>query len=246
MTFRKILATAALVGVMGTAAFANDINFTQSGGAIGAVNFVQFGNTNFISANGNTAAAAARVTGSLDTLKLEQIGNSNKASFAITTDSASVGDVAVVLYGHDNTSTLAVTQGAGATLDYSVGIKGSNNSVVSTITAKSSVVNIESIGHNIAYDIDQIGGVANTNAHSITAMVSKTGTDLASITLDQSGLSNTITMGAPSPFSAFYGTGGLTLNGDAVVTITQGSAAATYTAESHTIAAAGSLTVMQY
>lgn len=245
MTFSKLLATTTLVGMMGTAAFANDINFTQTGGSINTVSFEQYGLTNVISANGTTAAAAATVTGSLLLLQMRQQGNSNAASFAITTDAASAGTARVILGGDDNTSKLAVTQDAGDLLNYQVAMLGDDNSVDSTISAFNSTVKIDSDGNNIAYTINQTGVGVDTNVHSITANVSKTGTDVATIRVDQSGLLNTITMGTLGPVGSGTSTGGLTLNGAADVRIEQTSAAATYTAASHTIAAGGSFSVYQ-
>lgn len=245
MTFSKLLATTTLVGMMGTAAFANDINFTQSGGSITTVSFEQYGLANVISANGITAAAASTVTGSLDWLQLRQSGDSNAASFAITTDSASTGTARVDLNGDDNTSTLVVTQDVGDTLNYQVAMLGDDNSVDATISAFNSTVKIDSQGNNLAYTIEQSGDTANENVHSITANVSKTGIAAATIRLEQSGLSNTITMGTVGSFGAYMGTGGLTLNGAATVRIDQTSAAATYTAASVTIDAGGSLSVYQ-
>lgn len=245
MTFSKILATTTIVGMMGTTAFANDINFAQSSGTIGAVTFTQQGGAgNVISANGLTSAAAATVVGSLATLKMEQLGATNATSFAITTGSSSAGNVAVLLDGSGNTSALAVSQVATDTLSYSVSILGNDNTIDSTISAHNSVVNIESQGNAVDYTIGQTGGVANANNHSITANVLKSGAAAATISLTQSGLSNTITLGTPSAYGAFTGSGGLTLNDGATFSITQSADAASYTA-AHTIAAGGSLTIVQ-
>lgn len=237
----KILATTALVGMMGTAAFANEINFTQTSGAIATVRFVQTGTGNIISATGIDNTNAATVTGSLQTLRVEQIGGSNQASFAIT---APTGRVDVFTSGNANTSKLSVTQleGSGNTLDYSVRILGDDNTVDSTISALKSLVKINSNGTGIAYDIDQTGTGEDTKEHSITANVSKTGASSSNITLNQSGALNTIAMGTVGDLGA---SGGLTLNGGAIVNITQSSAAATYISASHTIADNGSLFVTQ-
>lgn len=241
MTLSKILATTAVVGMIGSAALANDINFSQSGGSINNVTFTQTGAADLISSNGTTAAAPATVTGSLDSLKMEQIGSSNKGSFAIT---AGAGNVAVLTYGDLNTTKLAVTQASGGSLSYTIGILGANNSVDSTITSKEATVNIESQGDHVAYTIGQTGTTGNTNVNSIIANVSKSGPGDATVALTQSGASDTILMGAPSAYGAFSGTGGLTLNGAATVAITQSADYASYTA-TQTVPAGGSLTVSQ-
>ena len=107
MTLSKILATSAVVGLRGTAAFANEINFSQSGGSVGAVKFTQTGTGNMISSDGTSATAPATVIGSLATLKMEQIGSANKSSFAIKAGQgtgAQLGSVAFMLKGSSNTS----------------------------------------------------------------------------------------------------------------------------------------------
>jgi hypothetical protein len=244
MTLSKILATSAVVGLMGSAAFANEINFSQSGGSVNAVTFTQTtGTSNMISSNDTTSAAT--VTGSLDTLKIEQIGSTNAASFAITTDTTSAGDVAIQMKGAGNTSALSVTQGSGNTLAFSVGVKGDNNSVAATINADASVVNLESQGDDIAFGISQTGDVALTSYdQSIIANVKKTGSGVATVDLIQSGASNSIILGTPSAYGAFIGTGGLTLAGAATVSITQSAALASYQT-TQTVPAGGSLTVVQ-
>ena len=248
MTFRKILATTTLVGMMGTAAFAtgteNDINFTQSGGSTVTVNFGQTGQGNVVRAFGSPTAAAT-VVGSLSELRVIQIGDDNTTSFDITTPGSSGGIVKVILDGDSNTSNLIVTQDTGDTLDYQVLAKGDNNGVISTISAFSSLVKLNSVGNNIAYNIEQTGAIANANVHSIDANVGKTGTAPAQIRFTQSGLLNTIAMGSAGTVGLLDGTGGLTLNGAATVEIRQTAADASYTSATHTIADGGSLNVVQ-
>ena len=249
MTLSKILATSAVIGLMGTAAFANEINFSQSAGSIGEVKFTQTGAANMISSNGTSATAPATVIGSLATLKMEQLGSGNRSSFAITPGKGTTvapvpGNVAFMLKGSNNTSSLTVSQAATGTLAFAMGVKGGSNSVTANITANASVVNIESSGDGIAYTIGQTGAADNTNDHSITANVLKSGTSAATVGMNQSGADNTILMGAPSAYAAFTGTGGLTLNGAATVSITQSAALASYTA-TQTVADGGSITVVQ-
>ena len=247
MTLSKVLATSAVVGLMGTAAFANEINFSQSGGSVGAVKFTQTGTGNMISSDGTSATAPATVIGSLATLKMEQLGSGNSSSFAITPGKgtgAQLGNVALMLKGTDNTSSLTVNQAAAGTLAFAMGVEGDGNSVTANITAKASVVNIEGSGDDIAYTIGQTGGAENTNDHSITASVLKTGVGAATVVMNQSGADNTILMGAPAAYGAFGGTAGLTLNGIASVSITQSAALASYTA-TQTVADNGSITVLQ-
>jgi hypothetical protein len=250
MTLTKILATSAVVGLMGSAAFANGINFEQSGGSVGAVTFTQTGTDNMISSNGTTSVAAATVTGSLDTLKLEQNGSTNQSSFSITpgadsgtTPTPTLGDVAILLDGSTNTSTLTVSQATTGTLDFSFGVQGNNNVVNANITAENSVVDIESRGNGLDYDIDQTS-VATDAVNSITANFVQSGTGATGVVLAQSGADNTITMGAPSGYGVFSGTGGMTLNGAATVDITQTSAVASYTA-TQSVAPGGSVTIAQ-
>ena len=248
MTFSKILATTAVVGMMGSAAFANDINFSQSGGSVGAVTFTQTGTSNMISSNGTTIAAPATVTGSLATLTLEQIGSSNKSSFSITPGAGTVevpalGNVALLLKGSSNTSSLTVNQDATGTLDFSVGVEGSNNSVTASITADNSVVDIESRGDGFTYTIGQTAAAVDA-ANSITANFVQSGTGAVDVEMLQSGATNTITMGAPSAYGLFTGTGGMTLQGTATVGITQSSVNASYTA-TQTVAPGGTVTIAQ-
>ena len=250
MTLSKILATSAIVGLMGSAAFANDINFSQTGGNVDAVTFTQTGMANMISSDGLSSVAAAAVIGDLDTLKLEQIGNGNMSSFNITpgADSSNsstpvLGNVALRLEGNANTSELTINQVSTGTLDFSFGAKGNGNKVNANITAENSVVDIESSGDNVAYDIDQTSAAVSA-VNSITANVVKAGASLSNVTMAQSGAANTITMGAPSAYGAFTGTGGLTLGDAATVSITQTSASASYTA-TQSVVANGTLTVAQ-
>jgi hypothetical protein len=248
MTFSKILATTAVVGMMGSAAFANDINFSQSGGSVGAVTFTQTGTGNMISANGTTTAAAATVTGSLATLKMEQIGSTNKSSFSITPGAGTVevpslGNVALLLKGTDNTSSLTVNQAATGTLDFSFGVEGDDNSVTANITADNSVVDIESRGDGFTYTVGQTAAAADA-VNSITANFVQSGTGAADVDLLQSGATNTITMGEPSAYGLFAGTGGMTLLGSATVGITQSSVNASYTA-TQTVAPGGTVTIAQ-
>jgi hypothetical protein len=250
MKLTKNLATSAILGLMGSAVFANDINFSQSGGSVGAVTFTQTGTSNMISSDGLSSAAAATVTGSLDTLKLEQIGSNNGSSFNITPglDSGNVGtavlgDVALLLEGSTNTSSLTVNQVSTGTLDFSFGVQGSSNVVNANITAENSVVDIESRGDGFDYDIDQTAAAADA-VNYITANFVQSGTGATNVVLAQSGAANTITMGTPSAYGVFTGTGGMTLNGAATVGITQTSASASYTA-TQSVAPGGTVTVAQ-
>jgi hypothetical protein len=243
MKLSKILATSTIIGLTCTAALAdNQINFTQSGGgdSINTVKFTQTGGSNSI---GSTTAS---VTGSLDTLSIEQIGGgTNTADFAITT-ATETGSVQILGTGSDNTSDLTVSQSGDQTLAFAVAVKGDDNSVTADIDGVSSVVNLESVGNTITYDLSQTGAAENTDySHTITANVSKTGAGAASVNLTQSGKTNTITLGTSSTtFGAFDGTAGLTLLGAATVDITQSATLASYVA-TQTVPAGGSLTVVQ-
>jgi len=244
MTYFKLMATTTIVGLTCSAALANEINFSQGGGSVDSVAFTQTG-----SGGGNsigTSIDVSTVTGSLDTLSIEQNGGSNAASFAIVTDSASTGTVEILATGDSNTSDLTVTQGAGETLAFAVAVNGDNNSVTGTISGVSSVVNMESNGDGIAYNISQTGAVAETDYdHTITANVNKTGIGAATVDLIQSGATNSIVSGAPSTFGTFgAGTVGLTLEGAATVSITQSATLASYES-TQTVTAGGSLTVVQ-
>jgi hypothetical protein len=250
MTLSKILATSVVVGLMGSAAFANDINFSQTGGSVGAVTFTQTGTANMISSDGLSKAAAATVTGGLATLKLEQIGSTNKSSFNITPglDSGNagvkvLGNVAMLLDGSTNTSEMTVNQVSTGTLDFSFGVQGSSNVINANITAENSVIDIESRGDTFDYDIDQTS-IASAAVNSITANFVQSGTGATNVVLAQSGADNTITMGAPSAYGVFTGTGGMTLNGAATVGITQTSASASYTA-TQSVAPGGTVTIAQ-
>ena len=249
MKLSKILATSTIIGLTCTAALAdNSINFTQSGGgdSINTVKFTQTGGSNSIG-----LSTTASVTGSLDTLSIEQIGGGgNAANFEITTatTSPSVGSVQILGTGSSNTSDLTVSQSGVQTLEFAVAVQGNGNSVTADIDGVSSVVNLESDGNAVTYNLSQTGSVAETDySHTITANVSKTGDTAATVDLIQSGADNTITLGAPSTtFGAFDGTGtiGLTLLGAANVDITQSATLASYVA-TQTVPADGSLTVLQ-
>jgi hypothetical protein len=243
MKLSKILATSTIIGLTCTAALADDqINFTQSGGDVRSVKFTQTGGSNSI---GSTTAS---VTGSLDTLSIEQIGGGgNTADFAITTATTtpSVGSVQILGTGSSNTSDLTVSQSGTQTLEFAVAVNGNGNSVTADIDGVSSVVNLESVGNNVAYNLSQTGAAATDYSHTITANVSKTGDTAATVDLIQSGETNTITLGTSSTtFGAFDGTAGLTLLGGADVDITQSAALASYVT-TQTVPAGGSLTVVQ-
>jgi hypothetical protein len=245
MKLSKILATSTIIGLTCTAALAdNQINFTQSGGDVSSVAFTQKGG-----GSNSIGSTTASVTGSLDTLSIEQNGGgSNTADFAITTatDDPSTGSVQILTTGSNNTSDLTVSQSGDQTLAFAVAVNGDDNSVTAEITGVSSVVNLESVGNTITYDLSQTGAAENTDySHTITANVSKTGAGAANVNLTQSGETNTITLGAPSTtFGAFDGTAGLTLLGAATVDITQSATLASYVA-TQTVPAGGSLTVVQ-
>ena len=245
MTFFKLMATTTIVGLTCTAALSNEINFSQDGGgSVASVAFTQTGGGNSI----GTSASASTVTGSLDVLSIEQKGGDNAASFDITTatDVPSTGSVQILATGSRNTSDLTVNQSGAEMLAFAVAIEGNDNSVTANIDGVSSVVNMESRGDNIAYDISQTGADADTSYdHTIIANVSKTGSGDATINLDQSGANNTIELGKPSTFGTFdAGTVGLTLQGAATVTINQSATNATYNT-TQTVPAGGSLTVVQ-
>jgi hypothetical protein len=250
MKLSKILATSTIIGLTCTAALAdNSINFSQSGvgDSINTVKFTQTGGSNSIG-----LSTTASVTGSLDTLSIEQIGGGgNAANFEITTATTtpSVGSVQILGTGSDNTSDLTVSQSGVQTLEFAVAVNGNGNSVTADIDGVSSVVNLESDGNAVTYNLSQTGAVVEGTdySHTITANVSKTGDTAATVDLIQSGADNTITLGAPSTtFGAFDGTGtvGLTLLGAADVDITQSAALASYVA-TQIVPAGGSLTVVQ-
>jgi hypothetical protein len=247
MTFFKLMTTTTIVGLTCTAASANNINFSQSGGDINMVKFTQTGG------GGNSIGSditPSSVTGSLDTLRIEQSGGGNSADFAITTatTTASEGSVQILGTGNANTSDLTVSQSGDQTLEFAVAVQGNGNSVTADIDGVSSVVNLESVGNNVAYNLSQTGAVVETGySQTITANVAKAGDVAAAVDLIQSGANNTITLGAPSTtFGAFDGTGtvGLTLLGAADVDITQSATLASYDA-TQTVPAGGSLTVVQ-
>jgi hypothetical protein len=266
MTFSKILATTTLVGMMGSTAFANDINFLQSGGSIGVVKFSQSGVGHIISSNGTSLSAAATVVGSLATLDINQENSSNAASFAITTGFASEGKVKINMFGNSNVSKLTVTQSSTDKLDYNISFggldnsvdatisakdssffltsQGDRNSVVAVISAETSLVALEFDGTDMTYTIGQTGVIDNTNSHSITANARKMEAGVANIAMNQSGAVNTITLGTVDTGRSSNGTGGLTLRGAAEVGITQSSDSASYTA-TQTVANGGSITVTQ-
>jgi hypothetical protein len=262
MKLSKILATSTIIGLTCTAALAeNSINFSQSGGtdSINIVKFTQSGDLgNSIGVDTETGpegdkvtvTGIATVTGSLDTLSIEQIGGGNTANFAITTDTtpASVGSVQIQTTGNGNTSDLTVNQSGVQTLEFAVAVKGNGNSVTADIDGVSSVVNLESDGHGVAYTLSQTGAVDDTDySHTITANVSKTGDTAANVNLTQSGATNTITLGSTSDeFGTFDGSGtfGLTLLGEAEVNIVQSATVASYVA-TQTVSPGGSLTVVQ-
>ena len=78
MKLSKILATSTIIGLTCTAALAdNSINFSQSDGSINTVKFTQTGGGSIsIGSNGTPSS----VTGSLDTLSIEQIGGGRQRS----------------------------------------------------------------------------------------------------------------------------------------------------------------------
>jgi hypothetical protein len=257
MTFFKLMTTTTIVGLTCTAAFANEINFSQSNGDVNSVAFTQTGVAGGNSINSNTidstdpanpveTAAASTVTGSLAKLSIEQNGGNNAASFDITTTAASVGTVEILTTGSNNTSDLTVNQSGSETLAFAVGVEGDNNSVTANIAGVSSVVNLESYGNNVAYNLSQTGADTNiTYSQTIIANVAKTGDDLATVDLIQSGANNTINLGTPSEFGTFTGgIAGLTLLGAADVDITQSATLASYDA-TLIVPAGGSLTVVQ-
>lgn len=246
MTFFKLMTTTTIVGLTCSASFANEINFSQDSGTIASVAFTQTG-----SGGGNsigTSASTSTVTGSLNTLSIEQNGGSNADSFNITTatDAPSTGSVQILATGDSNTSDLTVSQSGVETLAFAVAIEGNDNSVTANIDGVSAVVNLESSGNNVAYTISQTGAVAATAYdHTIIANVSKTGDDLATVALTQSGADNTIELGAPRAFGTdIAGTVGLTLEGAATVNINQSATLATYQT-TQTVPVGGSLTVIQ-
>jgi hypothetical protein len=104
--------------------------------------------------------------------------------------------------------------------------------------------------NNVAYNLSQTGAdSATTYSQTIVANVAKTGDAAATVDLIQSGADNTITLGAPSDFGTFTGSGGtgtvgLTLLGAADVDITQSATLASYDT-TQTVPAGGSLTVVQ-
>lgn len=245
MTFFKLMATTTIVGLTCTAASANNINFSQSGGDINTVKFTQTGG------GGNSIGSditPSTVTGSLAKLSIEQNGGNNAASFDITTatTAASDGTVEILTTGSNNTSDLTVNQSGSETLAFAVAVQGDNNSVTADIDGVSSVVNLESVGNNVAYNLSQTGAVAETGySQTITANVVKTGDDAATVDLIQSGANNTIKLGTPSEFGTFTGgIAGLTLLGAADVDITQSATLASYNT-TQIVPAGGSLTVVQ-
>ena len=254
MTFFKLMATTTIVGLTCTAASANNINFSQSGGDVDSVAFIQTGTGGGNSINSNTtvdgveASAASTVTGSLAELSIEQNGANNTASFDITTGTttATDGTVEILTTGSGNTSDLTVNQSGSETLAFAVAVQGDDNSVTANISGVSSVVNLESVGNNVAYNLSQTGAdTATTYSQTIIANVAKTGDDAATVDLIQSGADNTIKLGAPSEFGTFTGgTAGLTLLGAADVDITQSATLASYDT-TQTVPAGGSLTVVQ-
>jgi hypothetical protein len=265
MRLSKILASSTIISLTCSAAFANEINFSQSNGVIDSVAFTQTGTGggNSISSDTTTAGAkpkdpdivtpaASTVEGSLAKLSIEQNGGGNAASFDIETVTTSDGTVEILTTGINNTSDLKVTQSGAETLAFAVAVKGDNNSVTANIADVSSVVNLESVGNNVAYNLGQTGADSDTTySQTIVANVAKTGDAAAAATVDlkQSGANNTITLGAPSDFGTFTdsdgaGTVGLTLLGAADVDINQSATLASYDA-TQTVAAGGSLTVIQ-
>jgi hypothetical protein len=253
MKLSKILATSTIIGLTSTAALAdNQINFSQSTGDVNSVAFTQTGGGN--NSIGSDATPST-VVGSLETLSIEQNGGGdNTADFAITTatedpSDTSEGSVQILTTGDGNTSDLTVSQSGAETLAFAVAVQGDDNSVKANIDGVSSVVNLQSVGNNVAYNLSQTGAVDDTAyKHSITANVSKTGDAAATVDLIQSGATNTITLGAPSDnfgdFDGTDGTVGLTLLGAADVDITQSATLASYVT-TQTVPAGGSLTVVQ-
>jgi hypothetical protein len=254
MKFSKILATSTIIGLTCSAAFANEINFSQSGGDVDSVAFSQTGTVGGNSINSNTivadveASAASTVTGSLAKLSIEQNGGNNAASFDVTTATTapSDGTVEILTTGSNNTSDLTVNQSGAETLAFAVAVQGDDNSVTANIDGVSSVINLESVGNNVAYNLSQTGSDDLTDYNqSIIANVAKTGDAVATVDLIQSGADNSIVFGDPSDFGTFSGgTVGLTLLGAADVNITQSATLASYDT-TQTVPAGGSLTVVQ-
>jgi hypothetical protein len=258
MKISKILATSTIIGLTCSAAFANEINFSQSGGDVDSVAFTQTGTVGGNSINSNTidnsgaesvvTPAASTVTGSLAKLSIEQNGGGNAASFDITTATTvpSNGTVEILTTGSNNTSDLTVNQSGAETLAFAVAVQGDDNSVTANIADVSSVVNLESVGNNVAYNLSQTGADSNTTySQTIVANVAKTGDAVATVDLIQSGADNSIVFGDPSDFGTFSGgTVGLTLLGAADVNITQSATLASYDT-TQTVPAGGSLTVVQ-
>jgi hypothetical protein len=250
MKLSKTLATSTIIGLTCTAALAdNSINFSQSGvgDSIKTVKFTQTGGgDNYLGSIGSPSS----VTGSLNTLSIENMGGGgNETNFAITTDTTtpSTGSVQILTTGNENDSNLTVSQSGAQTLEFAVAIQGSANSVTADIDGVSSVVNLESVGNGVAYDLSQTGAVVEGTdySHTITANVSKIGNIPATVNLTQSGETNTITLGTSSEeFGDFDGTAGLTLLGAADVDITQSATLASYVA-TQTVSPDGSLTVVQ-
>jgi hypothetical protein len=254
MKLSKILATSTIIGLTCSAAFANEINFSQSGGDVDSVAFSQTGTVGGNSINSNTivadveASAASTVTGSLAKLSIEQNGGNNAASFDVTTATTapSDGTVEILTTGSNNTSDLTVNQSGAETLAFAVAVQGDDNSVTANIDGVSSVINLESVGNNVAYNLSQTGSDDLTDYNqSIIANVAKTGDAVATVDLIQSGADNSIVFGDPSDFGTFSGgTVGLTLLGAADVNITQSATLASYDT-TQTVPAGGSLTVVQ-
>ena len=253
MKLSKILATSTIIGLTCSAAFANEINFSQSGGDVDSVAFSQTGTVGGNSINSNTivadveASAASTVTGSLAKLSIEQNGGNNAASFDVTTATTapSDGTVEILTTGSNNTSDLTVNQSGAETLAFAVAVQGDDNSVTANIDGVSSVINLESVGNNVAYNLSQTGAEGTDYSHTITANVSKTGDTAATVDLIQSGADNTITLGAPSDFGTFTGSGGTgTVGLTLLVNITQSATLASYDT-TQTVPAGGSLTVVQ-
>ena len=258
MTFFKLMTTTTIVGLISTAAFADSINFSQGTGNIKEVSFTQTntgGAANTISRQTDASTSKSSVIGNLETLSITQDGIGNSSTFNITTATdVDANNVEMFTDGDNNSSDLTVTQQSGDTLEFIVAINGSGNDVDAVVTNTSSKVNLLSDGDNANYDIDQVGTPDNAGTiNTIVANVVKSGLGTATIELSQTGDGNNINLGdlGGDDFGSFGsnygfndGSGGLTLQGSATVSIIQTADGASYTA-SNTVRNGGSLTILQ-
>ena len=261
------MTTTTIVGIIGTAAYANEINFDQStGSTITVLNFSQTGNLaaitddsgilgNEIIGNTSDETGSAKFTGSaINTLNIIQNGDANKTAFEIDTDDTN-GDVEMVTKGSNNASILNVSQESSDSLQYFVAIKGSNNSVTANVTNVDSTVKLQSVGSKIIYDITQTGAAGGgiTETHSIIANVTSTDeSSVKNVEFNQTGILNDIQFGSLDGFENFtkeyaFDTGnvGLTLHAGASVEINQSADNAKYIATNTTVPVNGSLTINQ-